>query len=99
MGNFLVLFELSVFIWTWQTLHQKVTSTESDDKLLRCNDDNARHRTMHPVKWWNMTDQWIANDVHFYLLNKGEATGANEMRENQATLNEMTSASFLSVHS
>lgn len=44
-----------------------------------------------------MTDQWIANDVHLYLLNKGEATGANEMRENQATLNEMTSASFLSV--
>lgn len=46
-----------------------------------------------------MTDQWIASDVHLYLLNKGEATGANEMRENQATLNEMTSASFLSVHS
>lgn len=46
-----------------------------------------------------MTDQWIANDFHLSLLNKGEVTGANEMRENQATLNEMTSASFLSNHS
>lgn len=88
---------MSVLVWIRQ--NQLAQRVHPYWRFYRYGDDNARHCTMHPLKWWTVTDQWIANDFHLSLLNKGKVTGANEMRENQATLNEMTSASFLSNHS
>lgn len=88
---------MSVLVWIRQ--NQLTQRVHPYWRFYRYGDDNARHCTMYPVKWWTVTDQWIANDFHLSLLNKGKVTGANEMRENQAILNEMTSASFLSNHS